>query len=153
MCDYKGYGTAMTNNNFTLYNSLTVPGLPGDTSECMNIPLTTDAQYSFPSGHSSSSFCALVFCSLVMMFTLHTWTRKHNMIKGALVCVFIWSSAIIAGTRPRDYWHNFDDILAGAAIGSGMAIIAFYLNYVSKMPETTDKEDEGFRSGEGPSVY
>jgi len=131
MCNYHGYRDSLQTNNFTYYNSMTTPGIPGNLTNCLetDISILKDSQYSFPSGHSASAFCALVFCGLILTNTLHNWSKKHNMLKGLIICIFVWSAVMVAGTRPRDYWHNFDDILCGAAIGSTMAILAFYLNY------------------------
>jgi len=131
MCNYYGYRDALSTGNFTLYNSLTVAGRPGNLYNCYekDVSITDDSQYSFPSGHSSTSFCALVYCGMLGMITLHHWTNRHHMLKALLVCFFIWVAAIIAGTRPRDYWHNFDDILAGSIIGTVMALLVVYLNY------------------------
>jgi len=144
MCNYRGYRNALQSGNFASYNNLTTYGAIGNMQYCLETDpaILADSQYSFPSGHSSSSFCALVFCGLVGMNTLWHWSRRHNMIKGILVCIFIWSSAIIAGTRPRDYWHNFDDILAGTAIGAVMAIFVFYLNYIAKLELEMVEKDE-----------
>jgi len=135
MCNYRGYRDAVTSGNFTSYNTLTTYGALGNMENCLETDpsILADSQYSFPSGHSSSSFCALVFCALVAMNTLKHWSRRHNMLKGIMVCLFIWSAAVIAGTRPRDYWHNFDDILAGAVIGTVMAVFVFYLNYIAEL--------------------
>jgi len=144
MCNYQGYRNALETNNFTNYNLNTTPGLPGDLSNCWetDISIIRDSQYSFPSGHSASAFCALVFCGLVLTNSLHDWSKKHNMIKGLVMCCFVWSAVMVAGTRPRDYWHNFDDILGGAAIGATMAILSFYLNYATVGP-ALDKFSEG----------
>jgi len=158
MCNYMGYRDALASGNFTQYNLDTVLGQVGSMENCYETDpsILSDSQYSFPSGHSSSAFCALIFCGLVGMNTLVHWSRKHNMTKAVLVGICIWSAAIIASTRPRDYWHNFDDVLAGAAIGTVMAMFVFYLNFVlafwEEDTDEKDKDDSFFKTNLDNSV-
>uniref|UniRef100_A0A6B2LC74 Phosphatidic acid phosphatase type 2/haloperoxidase domain-containing protein n=1 Tax=Arcella intermedia TaxID=1963864 RepID=A0A6B2LC74_9EUKA len=131
MCNYQGYRDALESNDLTAYLNVTVFGRPGNLSNCRELTtsILQDSQYSFPSGHSSSSFCALTFTAMYFMETLHHCFSKHQMTKGLVGICFIWAAAVIAGTRPRDYWHNFDDILSGSVIGLMVGAHIFYLNY------------------------
>jgi membrane-associated phospholipid phosphatase len=140
MCNYQGYRDALLTGNYTYYHSHTIDGSRGDLSNCLedDIGILRDSQYSFPSGHASSIFCALVFLGLLMTITLRNYTTRHVMIKGIFLATYIWTACIIAGTRPRDYWHNFDDILAGAMVGTAMAFTSFYLNYIMHPHEYID---------------
>jgi len=156
MCNYQGYRDALATRNFTIYLQNTTFGVPGDMAKCLepDISLIRDSQYSFPSGHSSSIFCALVFIGLLMTVTLRNFTTKHIMLKGITLALFVWTAAIIAGTRPRDYWHNFDDILGGMIIGLSMAVVSFYLNYIMHPNEYIDPTgpEHGGESGSETGV-
>jgi hypothetical protein len=50
------------------------------------------------------------------------------MAKGLLAMLYFFTASLVSSTRPRDYWHNFDDILAGAIIG--YAPILFLLSNI-----------------------
>ena len=39
------------------------------------------------------------------------------------------SAGLIAVTRTRDYWHNYDDVLAGSLIGLGIAVFIYSVHY------------------------
>jgi len=145
MCNYQGYREALATGNFTYYLQHTTPGAVGNMANCWenSTSILHDSQYSFPSGHSSSIFCSLVFIGALMMVTLRNYSSKHVMIKGVLLAIFLWSSAIIAGTRPRDYWHNFDDVIGGMIIGVAMAVLSFYLNYIMHPFEYIDPSTDG----------
>jgi len=153
MCNYQGYRDALATRNFTYYLQHTTFGVPGNMDNCFenDTAILRDSQYSFPSGHSSSIFCALVFIGLLMTVTLRSFTSKHIMLKGIILALFIWTAAVIAGTRPRDYWHNFDDILGGMIIGISMAVVSFYLNYIMHPYEYIDPSD-GHDSGSETGV-
>jgi len=134
-CNYKGYRDALQSGNFTLYDSLTVAGHPGSLEYCLNTVSSdiNQAQYSFPSGHSSFTFAGL---SIALWFLLHciplgpvnkdVWTFR--MWRSIPMAILLGTSTIIACTRTRDYWHNFSDILGGTFIGSACAIFVVFIN-------------------------
>jgi len=140
MCNYKGYRTALLTNNFTDYNANTVDGAIGSMKNCLETDIATlnESQFSFPSGHSSLIFAGL---TLLCLYWLHVVPR-HFMkgqfgtpspvrflpIKMSCMIALMISASFVAGTRTRDYWHNFDDILAGAVLGFGCGVFAFWLN-------------------------
>jgi membrane-associated phospholipid phosphatase len=130
LCDYQGYRTAISTNNFTEYLSLTRFGIPGNISLCRaSLREIQEAQFSFPSGHSSSIWCGMTFVSIYILYILHHHSPRHNMAKGVLILIFLSTAVLVSVTRPRDYWHNFDDILAGGLIGFACSVLAFSLNY------------------------
>jgi len=129
MCDYQGYRQAILSGNFTLYDTQTSAGRISNRLLCRESSLLVDAQSSFPSGHSSVSFCAFAFSGTFLLALLHWLTPRHNMAKGMLAFVNFTVAAIIAATRTRDYWHNFDDVLAGSVIGATCALLALGLNF------------------------
>jgi len=130
MCDYHGYRTAVATNNFTEYISLTNPGTPGKLSNCRATPREIlESQFSFPSGHSAAIWCSMTFLALYLYYVLQYYSTKHNMSKGIGAITFLAIACMVSVTRPRDYWHNFDDILGGSILGFGCAALAFALNY------------------------
>jgi len=131
-CDYKGFRTAMSTGNFTDYNSQTIPGNPGSEMYCSaDLGDLLDSQFSFPSSHSSLSFAGLGYLSyfIHMLFFTHR-TKKDWFHLKTIVFIFpLFSAVVVCATRTRDYYHNFDDILAGAVLGFLIASFIFYINY------------------------
>jgi len=127
-----GYRDALTSNNFTFYLANTQFGVIGDLRKCTDITNLKDAQSSFPSGHASATFCGLGFTALYIMYLLNKYTRKNNMAKTIVGFGFFLSAAVVAATRPRDNWHNYDDVLTGSVIGFACAVFAFFINFGPK---------------------
>eukprot|EP00128_Syssomonas_multiformis_P001089 Colp12_sorted_trinity150504_noHs@21668 len=91
-----------------------------------------DGHLSFPSGHSSISFCVAVFIALYLSGKLGIFRGKT---RGSFWRVFIailipfgfaW---FVAVSRTRDYRHNFSDVLAGACIGLVSGALGYFLHY------------------------
>lgn len=91
-----------------------------------------EARQSFPSGHSSLAFSGLLFLTLLIMDKSSLMSKKRklpasvptsawNLLAFFPTFVAIW----VAITRVVDFWHNYDDILAGSAIGAACAMQAF----------------------------
>lgn len=82
-----------------------------------------DIRQSFPSGHSSSAFCGLIFLAL---YIHKVWNYRNF---GFLPYVFETGcfalAAYIGFTRISDNRHHPTDVLAGAILGSFIAVIAF----------------------------
>jgi len=68
------------------------------------------------------------------------------MLKTVIAFGLFFSAAAVATTRTRDHWHNYDDILAGCAVGMACATCAFLLNFGMKKSE----EDEVNKSLQEP---
>mmetsp|Transcript_59011 Transcript_59011/g.120897 ORF Transcript_59011/g.120897 Transcript_59011/m.120897 type:complete len:323 (+) Transcript_59011:166-1134(+) len=95
-----------------------------------------EARQSFPSGHSSVSFSGLAFLSLFLLEKLAQFSRKQQpapsfgralqlrllQLVAASPCVL---AAWVAVTRTMDYWHNYDDVVTGAALGTVFAFWFF----------------------------
>jgi len=134
-CDYKGYRNAIATGDFTEYLSLTQAGAQGDVSFCRATSSNVqDAMYSHPSGHASLSFAGLGFLSLFLYHLIlsHRPTRRNHLWKAIVFSVPMFVAIIVAATRTRDYWHNFDDTIMGAVLGFACASLAFHINYSSK---------------------
>jgi len=122
-----------------VYNNLTKFGNIGDINNCWDKSNVRDAQYSFPSGHSSGIFCGIGFTALFVLYLLHKYSRKHNFGKTAIGFTFILLSFAAAATRPRDYYHNYDDIIAGCIVGMCCAFVGFTFNYGYKHVATPEE--------------
>ena len=90
-----------------------------------------DAVSSFPSGHTSISFCGLTYASavlwhdigapLVKLPRMHILTFPLLLLFMSPLLLAMW----IAVTRVQDYYHNYDDITAGAFIGMASSLMVF----------------------------
>jgi len=139
-CNYQGYRDALEAGNFTMYQQLTKFGNIGDIDNCWDKANVRDAQSSFPSGHASGIFCGIGFTALFVMYLLNKFSRKHNFAKNVVGFSLIMFSFAIAATRPRDYYHNYDDILAGCIVGMTSAFVGFSFNFGYK--HTTSRSTE-----------
>jgi len=100
-----------------------------------------DARMSFPSGHSSMSFCAMVFVSLYLSGKLKLY-RYHSgslVLKGLVVFSPLLVSTFVSISRTMDYHHDFSDILAGALLGSGIALMGYFMWYPSLFSKHPDQ--------------
>ena len=93
-----------------------------------------DAVSSFPSGHTSISFCGLTYASavlwhnigapLVKLPRMHILTFPLLLLSMSPLFLAMW----VAATRVQDYYHNYDDILAGAFIGMATSLMIFAMH-------------------------
>lgn len=86
------------------------------------------SRLSFPSGHSSLAFYALVYISLYLQKRMH-W-RRSDLTRHFIQFAFIMLAWFTALTRIMDNWHHWSDVLAGSLIGVLGALIT--ANYISK---------------------
>lgn len=131
-CDYKGYRNAVATGDFTEYFSLTQEGVQGHISFCRaSEGDVKESMFSHPSGHASLSFCGLGFLSLFLhhMLLSHRPTKRNHLWKAIVFAVPMFVAIMVAATRTRDYWHNYDDTIMGALLGFGCSCLAFQINY------------------------
>lgn len=100
-----------------------------------------DSRVSFPSGHSSFSFCA--FAYLAMHFNHRFFPSLSKLLRSTYTPVLIaWmplvAAFLIASTRLRDYRHHYADVVGGAVIGLGVAVWTY--NSVRKRAEELDSD-------------
>lgn len=135
MCNYKGYREAVQTGDFTEYFSKTDPNIPGDLSFCLGTQSEiNESMYSHPSGHASLTFCGMGFLALFLhhMLVSHKPTKRHHLWKSIVVVFPMFVAIMVAATRTRDYWHNYDDTIMGGLLGFGCACLAFVLYYGGK---------------------
>lgn len=91
-----------------------------------------DSLESFPSGHSTAAFAGFVFLYFYLNAKLKVFSNYHPaMWKMVVVYAPLLGATLIAGTLTIDEYHNWYDCLAGAIIGSVMAISAYRMVYAS----------------------
>jgi membrane-associated phospholipid phosphatase len=80
-----------------------------------------DAKVSFPSGHASNAFACGTWISLFLS-QLH-----HGQELWWILLVFlpVGIATYIASTRITDYMHHVSDVVAGALLGIGVAVVVF----------------------------
>ncbi|XP_016959352.1 putative phosphatidate phosphatase [Drosophila biarmipes] len=79
------------------------------------------ARLSFPSGHSSLVFYAMVYVALYLQRKI-TWRGSklsRHFVQFALVMV-AWYTAL---SRVMDHWHHWSDVLTGSVLGVAGALI------------------------------
>lgn len=122
--------------------------------QCMASPLARvhEATLSFPSGHSSLSFCGMSYLmyfflgrvSRITSTTSLTLPSSSRVIKlepyksllGALSCIVPWSySFFVAASRVVDKWHHPSDVIAGSLLGIACATIGYHAFYPSALSE------------------
>ncbi|XP_070069284.1 putative phosphatidate phosphatase isoform X2 [Drosophila takahashii] len=84
-----------------------------------------EVRLSFPSGHSSFTFFAMVYLALYLQSRM-TW-RGSKLLRHLLQFVFIMVAWYTALSRVSDYKHHWSDVLAGSLIGSSCALIVSYV--------------------------
>ncbi|TMW52845.1 hypothetical protein DOY81_002076 [Sarcophaga bullata] len=81
---------------------------------------------SFPSGHASIFFYAMVYLAIYLQAALST--RASKLLKHLLQFIFIMFAWYVALTRISDYWHHWSDVVAGTLLGSLIAfVVAVYV--------------------------
>ncbi|XP_044317395.1 putative phosphatidate phosphatase isoform X2 [Drosophila rhopaloa] len=83
-----------------------------------------EMRLSFPSGHSSFTFFAMVYLALYLQARM-TW-RGSKLLRHLLQFAFIMVAWYTALSRVSDYKHHWSDVLAGSLIGSICAIVVSY---------------------------
>jgi len=161
-CNYAGYRDAMAANDFTEYFNNTKFGALGNISKCRDTSDLRNAITAFPSGHSSVSMASFVVIGLLTLQLQQAWSQKHRILQAILVLVFAVAAGLIASTRTRDYWHSYEDVVAGALLGGVVAVFVFNVNYhdtasivqeIEKKKELTQLvEDEQEQAAKPPEI-
>ncbi|XP_017479214.1 PREDICTED: putative phosphatidate phosphatase [Rhagoletis zephyria] len=86
---------------------------------------------SFPSGHSSLAFYAMVYIALYLQVALST--RGSKLLKHFLQFGFVMLAWLVALTRVTDHWHHWSDVLVGILLGTLFALLV--ARYVAKLFE------------------
>jgi membrane-associated phospholipid phosphatase len=94
-----------------------------------------EGRYSFPSGHASNAFAAMVWLVMYLMGKYRVFHEQRTVGFGpaALISSPILVAMFVAISRTMDYHHNFSDIIGGSLIGVISAMFAYSLYYPSLM--------------------
>jgi membrane-associated phospholipid phosphatase len=93
-----------------------------------------EANFSFPSGHSSLSACASVFMIWFVCGMILSKNNKLSFAQKRLFCA-LTSSLLLAwcifvgASRLHDHWHHHSDVVAGLLLGSLAATLAYHVWY------------------------
>jgi membrane-associated phospholipid phosphatase len=148
MCNYKGYRDAMNSNNYTYYLANTDPNMFGNVSDCWDKANfeTWQSRSSYPSGHASYSYCGYTIFGLLSIYVWHCVTRKHKIFKVIYFLILMILALFFSWSRVLDYWHDSNDIFAGAVIGGIIGSAMFFANFsfstVDKLKKKIEKDIE-----------
>uniref|UniRef100_A0A453KLC0 Phosphatidic acid phosphatase type 2/haloperoxidase domain-containing protein n=7 Tax=Triticinae TaxID=1648030 RepID=A0A453KLC0_AEGTS len=80
---------------------------------------------SFPSGHSSWSFAGLGFLTWYLTGKIAVFDRKGHIAKLCIIVLPLLTAALVAVSRVDDYWHHWQDVVAGAVLGLTVASFCY----------------------------
>ncbi|KAL9190617.1 hypothetical protein ACHAXT_000323 [Thalassiosira profunda] len=93
-----------------------------------------EARMSFPSGHSSLSFCAMVCVVLFLLGRVGLGRNIASMVasgRGKILTAMSFTPLLLsfwcATSRLVDNWHHPSDIIAGTVLGSVSACISYHI--------------------------
>ncbi|PIA33438.1 hypothetical protein AQUCO_04100098v1 [Aquilegia coerulea] len=80
---------------------------------------------SFPSGHTSWSFAGLSFLAWYLSGKVRVFDRRGHVAKLCLVFLPLLVAALVGVSRVDDYWHHWQDVFAGALLGTTVASFCY----------------------------
>lgn len=136
LCNYKGYRTALENNDLAAYEAQIHAGRFADLSECAAAGTLSNALSSWPSGHTSTAFvCFLLAYAIVD-------ASRPNLLEALLHRFVLCGAAVaVAIDRTRDYWHSHADVLAGAMLGAAVAFSVASMRVEEFGPTDVDRDE------------
>ncbi|EKE39795.1 hypothetical protein ENUP19_0218G0026 [Entamoeba nuttalli] len=84
---------------------------------------------SFPSGHSSTTFNGMMFLTLLLCGEYKIFNGEGSILKLIGCCLPLLFGCIVAISRVRDYFHGYDDIIAGSLLGCVTALLCYVLKF------------------------
>ncbi|GAM22363.1 hypothetical protein SAMD00019534_055380, partial [Acytostelium subglobosum LB1] len=89
-----------------------------------------DGRLSFPSGHSSASFCSMTFLSMYLCGKLRVFRKEGSPSWKLFIVLLPYAiSSFVAVSRTMDYHHDFSDILGGTLIGLCFGGFIYFNNF------------------------
>ncbi|CAH0687391.1 unnamed protein product [Chilo suppressalis] len=106
-------------------------GVETEDLQCNGDPLDImEGRKSFPSGHSSLSFCSLGVASAWICGRLGVLSRRRGSGVRVVCCLApLVGAACVALSRSCDYHHHWQDILVGSILGFSIAIFCYRQYY------------------------
>jgi diacylglycerol diphosphate phosphatase/phosphatidate phosphatase len=117
-----------------------------------------DSLESFPSGHSAAAFAGFIYLFLYLNAKLKVFANYHPS-HWKLIAVYapVLGATLIAGALTIDEFHNWYDVVAGAIIGTAMALSAYRIVYASvwdfRFKHVPVTRDVGFGYGVAQKGY
>lgn len=91
--------------------------------------LVAQGRRSFPSMAASLSFAGGALLSLYLAGHLHPWRGAGVAWKLPLVLLPVAAAIPVSAIAVWEHRHHLSDVVVGAAIGTGFAILAYHLNF------------------------
>eukprot|EP00057_Strongylocentrotus_purpuratus_P010196 XP_011664670.1 PREDICTED: phosphatidate phosphatase PPAPDC1B [Strongylocentrotus purpuratus] len=97
-----------------------------------------EGRKSFPSGHSSFSFCAFGFTAFYLAGKLHTFESRGRGVGWRILVTLapLYVALMVALSRTADYRHHYEDVIAGSLLGLAVAY-AIYRQYFPALTHAT----------------
>lgn len=97
-----------------------------------------EGRKSFPSGHSSFSFCAFGFTAFYLAGKLHTFESRGRGVGWRILVTLapLYVALMVALSRTADYRHHYEDVIAGSLLGLAIAY-AIYRQYFPALTHAT----------------
>ena len=83
----------------------------------LSASLMKESYKSFPSGHTSWSFAGLGYLAMYLAGKIGVFDQRGHSWKLFPVVLPLLGATFVGITRVDDYWHHWNDVFAGAAIG------------------------------------
>lgn len=104
---------------------------------CRGLPkLVKEGRKSFPSGHTSASFSGLGYTGFFLAGQLKVFDGKGRVYRMVVSLLPFLIATYVGITRVIDYRHHWQDVIAGAILGTS----ASYLSYRIHFPPIMEKE-------------
>ncbi|KAL4711376.1 hypothetical protein ACJJTC_019217 [Scirpophaga incertulas] len=106
-------------------------GIPTEDLQCTGDPDDImEGRKSFPSGHSSLSFCSLGMATAWICGRLGVLSRRRGSALRVVCCLApLVVASSVALSRSCDYHHHWQDILVGSLLGYSIAIFCYRQHY------------------------
>lgn len=106
-----------------------------------------EGRKSFPSGHTSLSFAGLGYTSFFLAGQLGLFDGKGYTIRLIIVCIPFGLAAFVGISRIMDFRHHWQDVLAGALLGTTLAYITYRMYFPALLREKSEEPlDARFRA-------
>eukprot|EP00041_Stephanoeca_diplocostata_P023938 m.597146 g.597146 ORF g.597146 m.597146 type:complete len:301 (-) comp22416_c0_seq4:2633-3535(-) len=101
-----------------------------ESSDEVSQAVKNSARWSYPSGHASMSFAAMVPTTLYVLGKSQVYIRGPGCALQLSACLaFVFLALFVAVSRIHDYRHHPSDVNAGAAIGTASAFLFYFVYF------------------------